>query len=122
MIVSPILDKCESREDEKNDEKSEFRFPKSVEISDISEEILAALKSKKEKMGLQENVMILDYITSFRASTRLPFEYSGFDVPAVIVCGEDTGRIYLFSIYALIPELHDDNYIPKKKPNLRIVK
>jgi hypothetical protein len=79
---------------------------KPTKFSDLEPRILAALQQKGNTLGLTEEPMDIVGMTSIMMQDDLgTYQIGGKSIPAVVVVGHNTGRVYQFAIKALLPDV-----------------
>jgi hypothetical protein len=80
---------------------------KTLQFSAIKGRIIEALENKKEELGINESVSILDGFVNQTFTTELTSDYviGGPRVPIVMLIGNKTGRVYYFALKAILTDL-----------------
>lgn len=83
--------------------------PKVIKFLDIKDRLLQALNFKigQNMLHIKEQVTIVDGFVTQPLSMELSgsFVLGGPSVPAVMLVGNDSGRIYYFALKALLPDI-----------------
>jgi hypothetical protein len=76
-------------------------------FADIQNDILKALKDRSSSLAISEPVTLIDgFITEpYKSELTGEFTIGGPTIPMVMLVGRETGRVYLFALRALLPEL-----------------
>ena len=80
---------------------------KSLKFSDYKNQIIKALDDKKNFLGIQEPVSLIDAFINqpiYKEFTGA-FVIGGPTIPMIAVVGNNSGRIYFFALKALLPDL-----------------
>ena len=77
-----------------------------MKFSDLKEKILATLQEKSEQLGLLEPCSLVEGFTMIYLVSELPaISVGGNGVPAIMLVGEKTGKIYQIALRILLPDL-----------------
>lgn len=76
---------------------------KSIKFEDYKEQIVSAIKSRSSSLGIHEPVTIVDGFTNLMINKEMTgsLVIGGPTIPAIILVGKTTGRIYTFAAKAL---------------------
>ena len=75
-----------------------------IKFEDIKDDIIAALESRSEKMGIKESISLFDGFLSqpFKMELSDSFVIGGPTVPMIMLVGNESGQIYFFALKALL--------------------
>ena len=74
---------------------------------DIQNDILRALKDRSGSLAISEPVTLIDgfIMEPYKSELTGAFTVGGPTIPMIMLLGNESGRIYLFALRALLPEL-----------------
>lgn len=80
---------------------------KIIKFSEIKEQLRQALNNRIPILGINESVTLVDGFVNQPISMELSgsFIIGGPTIPMIMLVGNNTGRIYLFALKALMPNL-----------------
>lgn len=79
---------------------------KNLAFADVEDEIRAALKDHLKKADIKEELILINGFFNESVSRELTNDLvvGGPKLPIVVLVGEESGRVYLFALKALLPD------------------
>lgn len=84
-----------------------MKIEKGTKFRDIQKQVNDSIESKWDKLGINESVTMID--TFFYIHGNTEYSSSALEtnryIPCVVLVGDETGRVYTFSLLFLVPDL-----------------
>lgn len=84
-----------------------MKIEKRTKFSTIQKKVNASIEAKWDKLGIHESVTLVDtffYIHGNKEYSSSVLETDKY-IPCVTLIGDETGRVYTFSLLFLVPDL-----------------